>query len=92
MSDELLSAGVAAKYLGITRQRLDQLAEEGRIKRQRAGRYWVYRKADLDAFRVKPKLKAGRPPTRVPHRPVRRPAKKDAQPAETSMPGLDRAA
>ncbi len=61
MSDELLAAGEAARLLGVSRQRLDELAELGRIPRRRIGRGWVYARADLDAFKQQPKSKGGRP-------------------------------
>ena len=61
MSDELLAAGEAARLLGVSRQRLDELAEGGRIPRRRIGRGWIYARADLDAFKRQPKSRGGRP-------------------------------
>ena len=58
-SDELLSAAQAAKYLGLHRSRLYQLRESG-LGRQVAG-FWVFTKAELDAYKVSPKRKVGRP-------------------------------
>ncbi len=60
MADELLKAVQAAKYLGITRQRVYELAEAGRLGQRIAG-YWVFSKAELDAFKAAPKSKGGRP-------------------------------
>ncbi len=51
MSEELLSPGEAAAYLGISRQRLTQLRERGQITAYRIGRFWVYPKDDLDRRR-----------------------------------------
>jgi excisionase family DNA binding protein len=59
--NELMSAGQAAAYLGITRQRLDELAQAGRIRRQRVGRNYVYRRSDLDVFKAEGPGKPGRP-------------------------------
>ena len=61
MDDDLLSTVQAAAYLGLTRQRVDQLGAEGAIPRRRIGVQWVYKPADLDAWARLPKLKEGRP-------------------------------
>ena len=56
-----MGTGEAAAYLEITRQRLDELAEAGRIPRRKVGRNYIYRRADLEAFKAAPKSKGGRP-------------------------------
>lgn len=59
MEDDLLSAGQAAAALGMSRQRLDEIAHEGRIPRRKIGRTYVYRRADVDAYKTLPRLKPG---------------------------------
>ena len=59
--DELLSAGEAASYLGVTRQRLDELARANRIARRRVGRNYVYMRTDLDRFKAEGPGRPGRP-------------------------------
>jgi excisionase family DNA binding protein len=60
-ADEELTAGEAAVILGVNRQRVNELARAGRIGRQVAGRYWVFTRAELEAFKSAPKSKGGRP-------------------------------
>ncbi len=60
-ADEELTAGEAAVILGVNRQRVNELARAGRIGRQVAGRYWVFTRAELEAFKNAPKSKGGRP-------------------------------
>ncbi len=60
-SDEEVTAGEAAKILGVNRQRINQLAHDGRIGRQIAGRYWVFTRSELGAFKNNPDRKPGRP-------------------------------
>ncbi len=50
MVDELLKASQAARYLGVTRQRIYELALVGRLGQRMAG-YWVFSKAELDLYR-----------------------------------------
>ena len=57
---DLLNAVEAAEYLGVHRQRIYQLADEGKLGRRIAG-YWVFTRAELDAYRAAPKSKGGRP-------------------------------
>jgi excisionase family DNA binding protein len=61
MSDEEILAGEAAKILGVNRQRINELARAGRIGRQVVGRYWVFTRAELEAYKAAPKSKGGRP-------------------------------
>lgn len=59
--DELTS-GEAAELLGVSRQRVNQLAQDGKIPaRHVAGRYWVLTRADVEVFKAKAKSKGGRP-------------------------------
>jgi predicted RNase H-like HicB family nuclease len=50
MVDELLKASAAARYLGVTRQRIYELAATGRLGQRIAG-YWVFSPAELDQYR-----------------------------------------
>jgi excisionase family DNA binding protein len=61
MAEDLLSAAQAAAYLGLTRARINQLAEQGKLSRTEIGGYFLYRKGDLDAYKAAPKNKGGRP-------------------------------
>lgn len=58
--DELTLAD-AARELGITRQRLQVIAKEGRLGHQVAGRYWVFTRAEIEAFKPNIQGRAGRP-------------------------------
>ena len=64
MSDEEITAGEAARIAGVSRQRINQLAEAGRLGRQVAGRYWVFTRAEIEAYTAQPKRKGGRPKAR----------------------------
>jgi excisionase family DNA binding protein len=61
-TQDLLSASQAAKYLGITHQRLYQLAETGRLGR-RIGTTWIFTRGELDQYKVEraQRPKGGRP-------------------------------
>lgn len=61
MNDDLLSASQAADYLGVSRVRINQLANLGRIKREEIGGYYLYRRSELDRWRESPKSVGGRP-------------------------------
>lgn len=61
MSDDEVLPGEAAEILQVNRQRINELARSGRIGRQVAGRYWVFSRAELEAFKAAPKNKGGRP-------------------------------
>lgn len=56
-----LAVQEAARELGISRQRLTVIAEQGRLGRKVAGRYWIFTRAELEAFRPNIQGKAGRP-------------------------------
>jgi excisionase family DNA binding protein len=59
MATELFTIPEAARYFGISRQRLWKLVDEGRIKAQRMGQQWFIKERDL----LKAEWKsAGRPP------------------------------
>ncbi len=59
--EELITGAEAARYLGISRSRINKLAHQGRLGRQIAGRFYVFTRAELDAFKATPKSKGGRP-------------------------------
>ncbi len=61
MDEELLTTGEAAKYSGMSRQRLVELAESGKIPSRRAGKFWLFHPTDLDRWKEAPKAKGGRP-------------------------------
>jgi excisionase family DNA binding protein len=65
MDDELITTGEAAKYLDMSRQRMIELAEGGKIPTRRAGKFWLFRKTDLDRWKAAPKDKGGRPKSDV---------------------------
>ncbi len=60
LEEEFLNAQQAAAYLGVHRQRIYQLADEGKIGRKVAG-YWVFTRSELDAYDAAPKGPGGRP-------------------------------
>jgi hypothetical protein len=51
----------AARELGITRQRLGVIAKAGRLGRQIAGHYWLFTRAEVEAFKPNIRGKSGRP-------------------------------
>jgi excisionase family DNA binding protein len=61
MDDELMTSGEAAASLQVTPQRIAELGHAGKLPRQRVGKFWLYRRSDLDASRTAPKSKGGRP-------------------------------
>lgn len=60
--EELLTAGDVARITGLSRQRINQLASEGKLGRQIAGRYWVFTREEAEQYKAAPKSKGGRPP------------------------------
>ena len=64
-TDELMGAVEAAAYLGITPARVYLLSKQGRLGR-RIGGYWLYTRAELDAWKAVPKSKGGRPKSEAP--------------------------
>ena len=61
MDEELLTTGEAAAYLKMSRQRLVELADQEKIPSRRAGKFWLFHRADLDRWKTSPKDKGGRP-------------------------------
>lgn len=58
MADKLLSVVEAGKLLGVTRQRVQVLITEGRLKAEKVGSTFVVHKESVDKFK---RLKGGRP-------------------------------
>lgn len=58
MATELYTIPEAAKYFGVSRQRIWLLVTAGRIKAQRAGQQWLIKERDLLKLEWK---SAGRP-------------------------------
>jgi excisionase family DNA binding protein len=56
---ELLSVPEAAERLGVSRWRVNQLIDGGRLPAQKVGRAYVIHTKDLELVRIRP---AGRPP------------------------------
>jgi excisionase family DNA binding protein len=56
--DKLLSVAEAAEKLGVTRARVNQLIDAGRIPAQKIGRSFVVKESDLKQVEIR---KAGRP-------------------------------
>lgn len=60
--DELITAGEAARIAGVSRQRINELASMGRLGRQVAGRYWVFTRDEIEAYKSQARHnKGGRP-------------------------------
>ena len=59
--EELITTGEAMRMLGLSRQRINEIASAGRIGRQIAGRYWVFTREEIEAYKAQPKSKGGRP-------------------------------
>jgi len=60
-----LTLSEAARELGISRQRLAVIASQGRLGRQVAGHYWIFTRAEVEAFRPQIQGKAGRPKSEI---------------------------
>ena len=58
---DLLTTTQAAEYLGLTRQAIIALTKRQGLGR-RFGHAWLFTRAELDAWRDKPRIKGGRPP------------------------------
>ena len=63
MSDnpDELSAEDAAKYLGISLARVYVLANQGRLGRKVAGKFYLFTRAELDDYQASRNPKGGRP-------------------------------
>jgi excisionase family DNA binding protein len=66
VEEALMTAGEAASYLGVSVQRVDRLGATGRLTRRRVGRFWIYSRASVEAWKRAPKSKGGRPRKRPP--------------------------
>ena len=61
-SDEEITGGAAARILGVTRQHVNRLAHAGKLPgRHVAGRFWLFKRGDVEAYQQQPKSKGGRP-------------------------------
>ncbi len=58
--DELINADAAAKHMGVSRARIYALTKAGTIGRQ-VGGYWLYTRAELDAYKAQRNPQGGRP-------------------------------
>lgn len=57
-----ITGGEAARLLAVTRQHISRLAHDGKLPgRQLAGRYWIFKRSDVEAYKVANKPKGGRP-------------------------------
>lgn len=60
--DEEITGGQAAALLGVTRQHVNRLAHDGKLPgRHVAGRFWVFKRGDVLAYKNQPKNVGGRP-------------------------------
>ena len=48
--EPLIDAGQAAKLLGIHPKTLQKMAREGRVPRIRVGKFWRFRRSELDSW------------------------------------------
>ena len=65
--DAEITGGEAAKLLQVTRQQISKLARSGKLPgRQVLGRYWVFKRRDVQAYKRAEKAKGGRPKKVVP--------------------------
>ena len=46
-----MGTGEAAEFLGVSKRRVQQLVETGLLPAERAGRVWVIRQTDAEAFK-----------------------------------------
>jgi hypothetical protein len=58
--EDLLMGDEAARYAGLSRARLYQIAASGEVGRKLSG-HWVFTRTELDAYKAAPKNKGGRP-------------------------------
>jgi Helix-turn-helix domain len=61
MKEKEIFAGEVAAMLGVNRQRVNQLANQGHIGHQVGGRYWVFKPSEVERFRETWNRKPGRP-------------------------------
>jgi excisionase family DNA binding protein len=58
--EKIIFSTEAAEILGVNRQRINQLANQGHIGKRVAGRYWVFTRSELERYRQIPRAKDGR--------------------------------
>ncbi len=58
--DDILVGVDAAKELGLSKQRLYELASAGRMG-QKVGSHWLFTRTELEAYKLSKKSKGGRP-------------------------------
>lgn len=56
-----MSVAEVAAALGLTKARIRQLAQDGRLPGEKVGRDWVFTVDAVAAFRSQPRRRAGRP-------------------------------
>lgn len=61
MIQDYMTGKEARDYLEVSKQRLQELADAGRIRRHRMGRFWLYLRADVETYKAAPRDKGGRP-------------------------------
>ena len=66
MEEKLMTSGEAAAYLGVSKQRIHELIAGGKLVGQRAGRFYLFTRAELDRWKNAPKSKGGRPKSNAP--------------------------
>ena len=69
MTDELLTSSEAAAYLGVTKERIYMLRNQGRLGVLIAGKVWLYPKSQVEEYRATRKQgrpKGYKPPPRKP--------------------------
>ncbi len=49
--EDLITATEAARILGVTRQRISAIAQTGRLGRRVAGRYWLFTRDEVEAYK-----------------------------------------
>ncbi len=60
--NEEVTGGEAARLLGVTRQHISRLAHDGKLPgRQLAGRYWIFKRSDVLAYKRAEMARGGRP-------------------------------
>ena len=58
---DYLSTLEAAKILGVSTRYVSELCRKGKMKCERPARDWLVSKAEVEAYKIKPKNKGGRP-------------------------------
>jgi len=68
MDEPWMTGGEAAAYLGLTKQRINQLTQSGELSPRRVGRFRLYSRAERDLYRALPESNGGRPKSKWPGR------------------------